>query len=350
MPEIKLVNVSNHVCREINLTIRDGEYFVIVGETGAGKTTLLNVVAGITDHSGTLLFDKNEVNHLPPFKRGVGYLFQELALFPNYSVEANIAFGLRAQGYAKNMIRERVSSLMKMVRIDHLSGHYPNILSGGEKKRVALARSLAPSPKILLLDEPTSNLDAQTAKYLRGELHSLLKKMGITTLHVTHDLREAEEIADRIALISNGKNEQVASPDELFFNPVNSVVADFLGMPNILECRQTCSLTSGLVEILLEDLKIIMPYDGKAIHKIAIPPDAVHVYTEAPAQPLLNSFTGIVEDIKQNNSTVKLRISVGKSSLISELPLSLFERMPVRKGVKIFGTIKIERLRYIASC
>ncbi|NLA76109.1 MAG: ATP-binding cassette domain-containing protein, partial [Deltaproteobacteria bacterium] len=144
MPEIKLVNVSNHVCNKINLTIRDGEYFVIVGETGAGKTTLLNVVAGITDHSGSLLFDKHKVNHLPPFKRGVGYLFQELALFPNYSVEENIAFGLRAQGYTKNMIKERVSSLMKMVRIEHLPGHYPNILSGGEKKRVALARSLAP--------------------------------------------------------------------------------------------------------------------------------------------------------------------------------------------------------------
>jgi ABC-type sugar transport system ATPase subunit len=350
MPEIKLVNVSNHICREINLTIRDSEYFVIVGETGAGKTTLLNVVAGVTDHSGTVMFDNHDVNHLPPFKRGVGYLFQELALFPNYSVEANIAFGLRAQGYAKNTIRERVSSLMKMMRIDHLAGHYPNILSGGEKKRVALARSLAPSPKILLLDEPTSNLDAQTAKYLRGELRSLLKKLGITTLHVTHDLREAEEIADRIALISNGTIEQVASPDEIFFNPVNSVVADFLGMPNILECRQTRSLTSGLVEILLEELKIVMPYDGKAIHKIAIPPDAVHVYTEPPAQPLLNSFTGIVEDIKQNNSMVKLRISVGKSSLISELPLSLFERKPVGEGAKIFGTIKIERLRYIASC
>jgi ABC-type sulfate/molybdate transport systems ATPase subunit len=129
------------------------------------------------------------------------------------------------------MIKERVTSLMKMMRIDHLAGHYPNILSGGEKKRVALARSLAPSPKILLLDEPTSNLDAQTAKYLRGELHSLLKKMGIHTLHVTHDLREAEELADRIALISNGTIEQVASPDELFFNPVTALLLIFWVCP-----------------------------------------------------------------------------------------------------------------------
>jgi ABC-type Fe3+/spermidine/putrescine transport system ATPase subunit len=291
VPEITLVNVGKFICHDINLIIRDGEYFVIVGETGSGKTTLLNVVAGITDHSGEVLFDNHEMNHLQPFQRGVGYLFQELALFPHYTVEANVAFGLRAQGYAKTEIKERVSTLMKMVRVDHLAGHYPHMLSGGEKKRVALARSLAPSPKILLLDEPTSNLDAQTAKYLRGELHSLLKKLGITTLHVTHDLREAEEIADRIALISNGSIEQVAAPAELFFNPASSVVADFLGMPNILECRQTRSLTSGLVEIILDDLKLIMPYDGREIHKMAIPPDAVHVYTEPPVQPV-DSLTG----------------------------------------------------------
>ncbi len=349
MSEIKLVNVSKHNCLDLNLTIRDGEYFVIVGETGAGKTTLLNMVAGVVEHTGKVLIDDHEVNHLPPFKRGVGYLFQELALFPHYSVEANIAFGLRAQGYAKPAIKERVFSLMKMMRIDHLAGHYPHMLSGGEKKRVALARSLAPSPKILLLDEPTSNLDAQTAKYLRGELHSLLKKLEVTTLHVTHDLREAEEIADRIALISNGIIEQVAAPAELFFNPANKLVADFLGMPNILECRETRALSSGLVEILLEGLKIILPYEGKAIHKIAIPPDAVHIYDERPVQPALNGFTGIVEDIKLSNSKVVLKVSVGKSILVSEVPMSLFESMSIVKGEKVHGTIKIDRLRYIVA-
>lgn len=349
MPEIKLVNVSKYNCLDLNLNISDGEYFVIVGETGAGKTTLLNVIAGVVEYSGNVLIDGFNINHLPPFKRGVGYLLQELALFPHYSVEANIAFGLRAQGYAKSMIKERVSSLMKMMSINHLAGHYPHMISGGEKKRVALARSLAPSPKILLLDEPTSNLDAQTAKYLRGELHSLLKKLEVTTLHVTHNLREAEEIADRIALISNGVIEQVANPVELFFNPANNSVAEFLGMPNIMECNQTRSLSSGLVEILMKDLKIILPYEGRAIKKIAIPPDAIHIYDELPEQPILNSFNGTVEDIIQKNSVVILILSVGKSRLISELPTSIFDSMSVERGTKVYGAIKIERLRYIGS-
>ncbi|MBN1833170.1 MAG: ABC transporter ATP-binding protein [Deltaproteobacteria bacterium] len=349
MPEIKLVNVSKYNCLDLNLTINDGEYFVIVGETGAGKTTLLNMIAGVLEYSGTVLIDGLNINHLPPFKRGVGYLLQELALFPHYSVEANISFGLRAQGYAKSMIKERVSSLMKMMNIDHLAGHYPHMISGGEKKRVALARSLAPSPRILLLDEPTSNLDAQTAKYLRRELHFLLKNLGVTTVHVTHNLREAEEIADRIALISNGLIEQVATPVELFFNPANSSVAEFLGMPNIMECNQSRSLSSGLVEIVMGDLKIILPYDGRAIKKIAIPPDAVHIYDEHPVQPLLNSFIGTVEDIIQNNSVVILILLIGKIRLIAELPTSIFDSMSIERGGKVFGAIKIERLRYIGS-
>ncbi len=349
MPEIKLVNVCKNNCLDLNLTINDGEYFVIVGETGAGKTTLLNMIAGVVKYSGTVMIDGCNMNHLPPFKRGVGYLLQELALFPHYSVEANIAFGLRAQGYAKPMIKELVSSLMKMMNIDHLAGHYPHMISGGEKKRVALARSLAPSPRILLLDEPTSNLDAQTAKYLRGELRSLLKKLGVTTLHVTHNLREAEEIADRIALISNGVIEQVAAPVELFFNPANTSVAEFLGMPNIMECNETRSLSSGLVEILMKDLMIILPYDGRAIEKIAIPPDAVHIYNKRPEQPVLNSFTGTVKDIIQKNSAVILILTVGESRLVSELPARIFDSMSIECGAKVYGTIKIERLRYIGS-
>ncbi|MBN2420597.1 MAG: ABC transporter ATP-binding protein [Deltaproteobacteria bacterium] len=349
MPKIKIINVSKHNCIDLNLTISDGEYFVIVGETGAGKTTLLNVVAGVVDYTGKVIIDNQEMNNLPPFKRGVGYLFQDLALFPHYSVEANIAFGMRAQGYSKPAIKERVFSLMKMMRIDHLARHYPHMLSGGEKKRLALARSLAPSPRILLLDEPTSNLDAQTAKYLRGELHCLLKKLKVTTLHVTHDLREAEEIGDRIALISKGIIEQVASPAEIFFNPASKLVADFLGMPNILECSETRSLASGLVEIRLEDLKMIIPYDGRTVQKIAIPPDAVHIHDEPPEQPVLNGFTGIVEEIRQSNSIVVLRVSVGKIILVSEMPLSLFEMMSIEKGGKVHGAIKIERLRYIGE-
>ena len=201
MPKIELRNATIRNCHDLNLTIRNGEYFVIVGETGAGKTTLLNMIAGVEKYTGSVLIDDVVVNPLPPFKRGVGYLFQELALFPHFSVMANIGFGLKAQGYQKNAIQERISFLLDLMQIRHLAGRFPHQISGGEKKRVALARSLAPSPKTLLLDEPTSSLDPRTAKHLSSELHDILKKLGVTTVHVTHDLKEAERISDRIAFM-----------------------------------------------------------------------------------------------------------------------------------------------------
>lgn len=239
MPEIELINVSMQGRHGLHLTIEDGEYFVVVGATGAGKTTLLNMIAGLVEYSGTMFIDKVPADRMPPYARGVGYLFQELALFPHVTVAANVAFGLRAQGWNKRAVDERVASLLALMRIAHLADRYPHTLSGGEKKRVALARSLAPSPRILLLDEPTSNLDPRTAAYLRGELRTLLKELGITTVHVTHDLKEAEAIADRIALIVDGAIEQVAPPEDFFFNPANATVAEFLGLPSIVECVRT---------------------------------------------------------------------------------------------------------------
>ncbi len=206
---IELAEVSNHVCRQINLTIDEGDIFVIVGPTGAGKTTLLNIIAGLVDYSGRVLIDGKSVNRVSPSQRSVGYLFQEPALFPHMTVESNIAFGLRAQRHATELIESRVDALMHMLQIKHLRGRYPRSLSGGEQKRVALARSLAPRPRVLLLDEPTSSSDLETADHLRRELHSFLKRLGITTVLVTHNLLEAREIADKAAVMSGGMIRQL---------------------------------------------------------------------------------------------------------------------------------------------
>lgn len=341
MPEIKFVNVSKNNCLDLNLTIRDGEYFVVVGKTGAGKTTLLNILAGVVDYTGTVLIDNSNVNPLPSFKRGIGYLFQELSLFPHLSVTANVSFGLVAQGHEKAAVQKRVDFLLDLMRISHLAERYPYMLSGGEKKRVALARSLAPSPKILLLDEPTSSLDPGTAKFLRGELHGLLKKLGITTVHVTHDLKEAEEIADRIAFISNGVIEQVSAPLGFFFNPVNANVAEFFGMPNILECEQTRTLVSGLVEVVSDELKIIFPHDGGGIQKIAIPPDGIIISDVRPPGSALNRFIGTVEEITRYHASVRVRVRIGRNRLLTELPASTFGNMAIEKGTTVYGIIRI---------
>ncbi len=349
MPDIRLVNVSKHICRDLNLTINDGEIFVIVGSTGAGKTTLLNIIAGVTNYSGNVFIGDVCVDKISPKKRGVGYLFQGLALFPHMTVESNISFGLKAMGLEEDVIKNRVDSLMEMVRIKHLSGRFPHMLSGGEKKRVALARSLAPSPQILLLDEPTSSLDHQTAKYLRNELMVILRKLRITTVYITHDLREAGEIADRIAFISDGRIEQVSTPKEFFFNPKNDCVSQFVGMPNIIECTGSRILASGLVEVISDKMKMVLPYDGSDIKKIAIPPEDIYISDIMPPGPALNRFIGVVEKITKLNSTVRVRVSIGKNNLLAELPENAFDELSIEEGKEVYVVIKLRRLRYIES-
>jgi molybdopterin-binding protein len=349
MPEIKLVKVSKHICRDIDLTIRDGEILVIVGTTGAGKTTLLNVIAGVTDYRGKVLIDDVDVNKAPPRKRGVGYLLQGLSLFPHLTVASNIAFGVEAKGDSKIDVAKRVLTLMEMMRITHLAGRYPHMLSGGEKKRVALARSLAPSPNILLLDEPTSSLDRQTSKYLRSELLFLLRKLAVTCVYVTHDLREAEEIADRIAVMSKGKLEQVSTPRDLFFDPRDRSVAEFIGMPNIIECTRSRMLAPGVVEVESGDLRIVLPYDGNSLSKIAIHPNDIYLSAVRDPGPALNRFTGKVEEIIHQGVTVRVRVSIGKTVLLTEMSEDAFEEMAIAQGQEVHVVIKMRRLRYVEA-
>jgi len=208
MVSIELRNIENYVCQKVNLKILPGEFLVLFGPNGAGKTTLLNVIAGLCRYRGSVLFDGIPVDGLPPQERNVGYLFQDLALFPHLNVASNIAFGLKAKRWSKRKIRQRVEELLKLLKIRHLAACYPWRLSGGEKQRVALARALASCPEVLLLDEPLTGLDFQTSIYLRGELKRLQQGLDITTVYVTHDLEEARELADRIVLINGGKTEE----------------------------------------------------------------------------------------------------------------------------------------------
>lgn len=216
MPSIELRNVSNYICRDVNLKVLDGELMVLLGPNGAGKTTLLNVIAGLVDYDGSVFFNGVCMDKVPASKRRVGYLFQNLALFPHLDVASNVAYGLKMQKQPQSVIKARVSELLQMMGIENLSSRYPRHLSGGEKQRVALARALAPSPAILLLDEPMASLDLETARYLRAELKQLQKKIGITTVYVTHNLEEARELADRICIIENGCIKQVSGAEEIF--------------------------------------------------------------------------------------------------------------------------------------
>jgi putative spermidine/putrescine transport system ATP-binding protein len=220
----------------ISLTVNDGETLGIVGPSGCGKTTTLRTVAGFEQPTdGRILFDGADVTATPPEDRNVGLLFQSYALFDNMSVLENVTFGPRMQGVPESERIDRAQTLLKMLDIGELEDRTPHQLSGGQQQRVGLARALAPEPHILLLDEPMTGLDAKLKRQLRPKIGRLLTELDVTTLYVTHDQEEAMAMCDRIAVMNEGRVEQVGTPDEVYEKPANKFVANFIGTTNLLD-------------------------------------------------------------------------------------------------------------------
>ncbi len=223
----------------VNLEIKDKEFFVFLGPSGSGKSTTLNMIAGLEEPtSGYIYFDDQVVNDIPPEKRDVAMVFQTFALYPHLNAFDNIAFPLKVRKYPKNEIRNKVMQVAEMLRITHLLNKKPYEMSGGERQRVALARAIIREPKLFLLDEPLSNIDAKLRVYMRAELIRLQKDLGITTIYVTHDQVEAMTMGDRVAIMNWGKVMQVGSPIDVFRRPANLFVAGFIGTPpmNFFDC------------------------------------------------------------------------------------------------------------------
>jgi len=216
MPDIELKNISNYVFNGLNMEIFDKELLVVIGPNGAGKSTLLNIIAGLVEYDGNVLFDGVSVNRILTDKRRVGYLFQNLALFPHLDVASNIGYGPAVNGSTRENIAQRVDELLRLMKIEHLRDRYPKNLSGGERQRVALARALAVSPQVLLLDEPFSSLDTETCRCIRQEIKRIQRGLGITTVLVTHDMTEAKEMGDRIVAMNDGEVHEVADFQRMY--------------------------------------------------------------------------------------------------------------------------------------
>ncbi len=347
---IEIKNLSLHLgnfsLKDINLTIEDREYFVILGPTGAGKTVFIECMAGLHHiKQGEIWVDQSEVTHLTPEERSIGYVPQDYVLFPFLNVVENIAFGLRQTRCPKAEMQERVKTLANLLSISHLLKRGTHSLSGGEKQRVALARALAPSPKILLLDEPLSSLDLQTSKYLRLELRRIHKELGVTTLHITHNQVEAEEMADRIAILNMGRLEQVGKPQEVFFYPESEIVSDFIGALNILNCDHCRTLGEGLMEVSCGGMRIILPHDGNPIQRVALFPRDIYISDTQPPGPQVNRFKGTITDIKSYGATVRLEVKVEGNTLQAEMPYDIFEEMDLAVGKEVFLILKLRRIR-----
>lgn len=223
---------------DVSLQIRDGEFFALLGPSGCGKTTTLRIIAGFEKaSSGEVLIRGKQVQHVPPFHRPVNTVFQDYALFPHMTVLQNVMFGLQVEKLPREEVRQRAYEILEVVRLPHVANRKPSELSGGQQQRVALARALVKRPAVLLLDEPLGALDLKLRKTMQYELKEMQNKMGITFIYVTHDQEEALVMADRIAVMDQGKVLQVGTPDEIYEKPSQRFVADFIGETNFISGR-----------------------------------------------------------------------------------------------------------------
>ena len=295
----------------LDLTVRPGEFLALLGPSGCGKTTALRMLAGF-EHptSGEVLVDGKDVTEVPAHRRDAGMVFQSYSLFPHLNALDNVAFGLRMRKVNKAERRFRANELLHLVGLGDKGDSFPHQLSGGQQQRIALARALALQPRVLLLDEPLSALDAKVRLSLREEIRRLQQELGITTLFVTHDQEEALSIADRVAVMRAGKLEQCAAPAELYGRPATAFVAEFVGTMS----RLPGDLTDGVVEVLGQRL----PVDGEAPAgpevDVLVRPEAIHVHADAvgDARVVATAFLG---------SVVRLTVQLADSTEVkADLP------------------------------
>lgn len=226
------------IISDLSLDIREGEFFTLLGPSGCGKTTLLRMIAGFNSiEGGDFFFNDVRINDMDPAKRNIGMVFQNYAVFPNMTVEKNVAFGLKQRKLPKEEIQQKTQKFLKLMQIDQYADRMPERLSGGQQQRVALARALAITPDVLLMDEPLSNLDAKLRVEMRSVIKEIQHSVGITTVYVTHDQEEAMAVSDRIAVMNHGDIQQVGTPKILYQRPANQFVANFIGRTNIMKAH-----------------------------------------------------------------------------------------------------------------
>ncbi len=290
---------------DVSFDIRQNEFFALLGPSGCGKTTLLRMVAGLeTPTEGEIVIDGSDMAFTPPNKRPVNMVFQSYAVFPHMTVKDNVAYGLKVVGTPKDETEARVAEALSMVKLDHLAARKPDQLSGGQRQRVALARALVKRPKVLLLDEPLSALDAKLREQMQLELSRLQQTVGITFIIVTHDQDEALSMADRIAVMDRGRVSQIAGPEELYERPASRFVADFIGKVNLIEAKVAETRANEVTFDAKSLGRVSIPHDGAATGDVslAVRPEKLAISKEKPA-PHLIAMHGKVRDVAYYGDT-----------------------------------------------
>ncbi|WFO74694.1 ABC transporter ATP-binding protein [Desulfurococcaceae archaeon MEX13E-LK6-19] len=338
MTTVELRNVSNKILHNVNIYVPSGCFYVLIGPNGAGKTTLLKTIAGLIEYTGTILFDGEPIDDLPPEKRCVGYMPQSIALFPHMTVEENIMFGPRVKGYSVSEARAIARELMDFLGISHLARKYPLKLSGGEKKKVALARALAVNPKVLLLDEPFTGIQYDQ----KVEIALMLKKLSVkykkTIILVTHDIDEALGLGESFGVIKNGRILYTGSRGE-FIESIDNL----LEYINAFECIISKRLTEDLVYMDCNGLQLLAPLENKAITKkarILIPADKIYV-AATPAWHGMNTFKAKIIAVKKIfGNIVEVKVIINNNTYTLKLTRSIL----LKPGNEVYIKIPIRYL------
>ncbi len=335
--------------KDISLVVYEGELVIFLGPSGCGKTTLLRIIAGLEEpNTGQIIQDGKDITRLPPSKRDFGIVFQSYALFPNLTAAKNIAYGLENQKLSRKQIEARVQELLELVGLPDSGHKYPSQLSGGQQQRIALARALALSPGLLLLDEPLSALDARVRAQLRGEVSRLQRRLGVTTVMVTHDQEEALTMADRIVVMDQGVIKQVGTPLEIYRQPATPFVADFVGVMNFVPG------VGGDDPDTLRCDDIILRADGAVSRgqpaTAAIRPEDVRILGVDPNAP--DAFQATIQEVEFLGSFYRLRLQVEglRSTLLTaDLSINAAREVELAEGLVLPIRLPPESVRIFAE-
>jgi molybdate/tungstate transport system ATP-binding protein len=335
--------------RDVSLDVTDGEYFALLGPNGAGKTLLLETVIGFhKPDAGRILLDSRDVTNVPPERRSIGYVPQNCMLFPHMRVRQNVEFGLKMRGVAKDDGQKAVHRVLMLMNLTSLAEKLPMRLSGGERQKVALARVLVTEPKVVLLDEPLTSIDAETSRNLREELRRINREFKVAFLHVTHDQIEAFSLADRIAIMREGKIVQAGTPNEVLSNPIDEPVARFLGYENVLHVRLV-KHEGGISEVSADGIPIKLK--GKLESEaatIVIRPEDLVITTEAPTVSVeWNSLEGKVREYTNLGPVVEVTIDAGLLLKISIDKRSFLE-LNLIEGKHVYVAFKVDSVRIVS--
>jgi len=352
--EVKLVDLVKRFAdvtavAGINLEMQPGEFFSLLGPSGCGKTTTLRLIAGFErPDEGQILLDDADMAQVPPHKRNVNTVFQNYALFPHLNVFDNVAFGLRYKDVGKQEIKQKVGDSLALVRLEGMQKRRPSQLSGGQQQRVALARALILNPAVLLLDEPLGALDAKLRKALQIELKALQEEVGITFIYVTHDQEEALTMSDRLAVMSDGRVEQVGTPNEVYEEPRTTYVADFLGVSNLMDARAEGPGGNGRCKVRLGDFQLMAGQgesDARGEVRIVIRPERVGLEAQGAAGE--NRVPGMVERVVYVGSILQVIVHLAPGQTLQAWIQNQGEGVPYGQGAPVTVHLPVDALRVL---